>query len=40
MLFMLCSLKTGTTHTYIVRQEQNQVEQGATHRDTGKKILK
>lgn len=37
---MLCGLKTGTTLIYIVCQEQNQVEQGEAHRDTGRKSLK
>lgn len=27
---MLWGLKTGTTHKYIVHEEQNQVEKGAT----------
>ena len=40
MLFVLCGLKRGTTLMYIVPQEQNQVDQGATHRDTGRTILK
>lgn len=37
---MLCGLKTEATLIYIVRQEQNQVEQGKTHGDTGRKSLK
>lgn len=40
MLFMLCGLKADTAHMHILLQEQDQLEQGATHRDKGKMMVK
>lgn len=36
---MLYGHKASTTHMNILLQEQNQLEQGATHRDKGKKMV-